>query len=859
MNSSTRKTGYYTDNWTTRDDLHFEDFRSALRDIILNADTPLTIGVFGTWGSGKTSLLQKLKEEIDQPKDPFIRTVWFTAWKYDRHDALRRAFILRVIDGLFPKVDGQRIPTGDLKDEAQRQQVEQLEKMLESLYRVVEWETKGGWSIDLAETIKEGVKLPPWLILRLAGLGDIAKDFGINPDLAKLIKREAEENRIEQLVSMEQFEQTFQDSIHLMLGEKGRLIVFVDDLDRCLPEKAIEVLEAIKLFLHVPQTIFVLGMDREVIERGVESHYRSFFYGQFAERMELPINGTVYLQKLVQIPFLLPPIGVKDMDNYMQKLEADQKGDTRLSETTRKVFARGVFPNPRQVKRALNIFRLLKAVATAREERGDLSVEMIAWPLLAKTVLIQSQWSDLYTLWRLFPTLVQTLEEEYLRQPTSEEELIRGQRARRSAQKEGIPEEPLSEATPAPVPPASGGLLTPYLSDRQKYALLAQMLTFPDEPGKGRERALFTGLNREQMNAYLSLAGAVAQVEVISQPAETPGDLLSEFLSGDTVRINDAFSRLEALERERGGSLDLRQTLQRELVSGMQESSRLPIQRATIGDALDRLGWLPSDLYHYIPVPIEENPKFYIAQYQVTNVQYERFIQAKDYMLEQLWQNFPKFDEKGQPIKEDWGNKALEWINNVPDYRKRSESELLVPAYWHDQQIGIARKAVPVAGVSWYEANAYCQWLQRHWTELEEGRENPRLKPAIIRLPTETEWAAAAGGETPENRYPWDKDKEATNDEGGILLRANVSESGIGRTTPVGMYPLGVSSSGVWDLGGNVWEWQANFWSGTSGIPSLRGGGWSDVVERARVSARSNLNPSRSLNNIGFRVVALIN
>ena len=62
---------------------------------------------------------------------------------------------------------------------------------------------------------------------------------------------------------MEQFETTFKEAIEAMSPDKsGRLIVFVDDLDRCLPEKAIEVLEAIKLFLEVPGVVFVLGMDQ---------------------------------------------------------------------------------------------------------------------------------------------------------------------------------------------------------------------------------------------------------------------------------------------------------------------------------------------------------------------------------------------------------------------------------------------------------------------------------------------------------------------------------------------------------------------------------------------------------------------
>jgi hypothetical protein len=87
---------------------------------------------------------------------------------------------------------------------------------------------------------------------------------------------------------------------------------------------------------------------------------------------------------------------------------------------TRQVFARGLYPNPRQVKRALNIFRLLQEIARKRE-----ALE-ISWPLLAKTVVIQTQYPELYQLWRSYPTLVQTLEEEYTSRPTTEEELLRG-------------------------------------------------------------------------------------------------------------------------------------------------------------------------------------------------------------------------------------------------------------------------------------------------------------------------------------------------------------------------------------------------------------------------------------------------
>jgi predicted KAP-like P-loop ATPase len=95
---------------------------------------------------------------------------------------------------------------------------------------------------------------------------------------AEAISRETKSYHRRQLQYMEEFEATFKEAVSL-LDEKGRgrLIVFVDDLDRCLPEKALEVLEAIKLFLEVPGVIFILGMDQDVIRQGIEARYAAAF------------------------------------------------------------------------------------------------------------------------------------------------------------------------------------------------------------------------------------------------------------------------------------------------------------------------------------------------------------------------------------------------------------------------------------------------------------------------------------------------------------------------------------------------------------------------------------------------------
>jgi predicted KAP-like P-loop ATPase len=100
---------YLTDNATRdpkADALNFGDFRPVLKEILTTAETPLTVGIFGTWGSGKTSLMGMLRDEIEGEKKYRARTVWFTAWKYDRQEALWRALILRVLEAMYPREDG---------------------------------------------------------------------------------------------------------------------------------------------------------------------------------------------------------------------------------------------------------------------------------------------------------------------------------------------------------------------------------------------------------------------------------------------------------------------------------------------------------------------------------------------------------------------------------------------------------------------------------------------------------------------------------------------------------------------------------------------------------------------------------
>ncbi len=279
-----------------------------------------------------------------------------------------------------------------------------------------------------------------------------------------------------------------------------------------------------------------------------------------------------------------------------------------------------------------------------------------------------------------------------------------------------------------------------------------------------------------------------------------------------------------------------------------------PRSRAAAADTLDELGFVPADLHSFIVIPqyptstLSPNLQIWFAKYPVTNAQYARFLKEANFADPELWTGFPKYtepDQKGQ-VKQigDWGVEGWQWLQGKKD---EFENRILLPPYWHDARFGISHPHAPVVTVSWYEANAYCKWLLVNWDHLEEGQQG-LPKPKEIRLPTETEWILAAGGEA-QNRFAFGELKDVKD----LPRHANTSESGIQRTTPVWMYPGGATPEGLMDMSGNVFEWQANNRSTSS--RALRGGSWYVDEVIARVSGRSNSFPYYGDFSFGFRLV----
>ena len=317
----------------TEDSLQFKAFAQTLEEIITTSETPITIGVYGAWGSGKTSLM-RMTQDILKEGDK-IKTVWFDAWKFDKTYDLRVA----LIHAILRRMEDDKSATKELRD-----------KVGKLLKRV------------------------NWLGLGKAALSSFLPPLAILQGKEPLLKNQ-EDIPEKTLELIGDFEEEFKQLTKEYVGDEGGMVVFVDDLDRCISEKTIDILEAIKLFLNVPLSVFVIGADKKRIEEGIIEKY-----GEKSEGW-----AGNYLEKIVQIPFTLPPLRKEVItEQFIQGLDISteiKKYAPILAE---------VGDNPRRIKRLLNSFEVKRILAEKRrlEVKED---------ILAKLAVIEFRWHDFYT------------------------------------------------------------------------------------------------------------------------------------------------------------------------------------------------------------------------------------------------------------------------------------------------------------------------------------------------------------------------------------------------------------------------------------------------------------------------------
>jgi len=584
METANEMHGLWTDQpilGAAHDQLNFSHYAKVLAEVVLTADTPITIGVFGPWGSGKTSLMRLVAEQLINRRTAghrWARAVWFNAWQYERDEgALWRALLLRVLEGLE-------------SEQLSEEDAQQIADWRMRLYTDVQRTETGSIHIDWPKLGKGALHLglslipSPSTFLELAQL--LQGETGTLEEIASAFQRERTEIYRRQLMLLEEFQGGFAHLVReYVWSRNGLLVVFIDDLDRCLPDRAVEVLEAIKLFLDVRGCVFFIAVDRDIIERVVRVQYASYMVEEDERESHIPSAGQSYLEKIVQLPFHLPPLEDDHIASFI-----DQH-NPHLPVGCRDILTLGLEHNPRVVKRTLNIFRLLLKLSEHRVAEG--TMEPIVPELLAKMVVIQARYRDLYRDLLEYPNLIQDLE-------LAAREGMEVQRA----------VSPLAEEAPETVT-----LLEKYL----RYKPLLRML---------RVEPAFANLTRHQINAYIYLTRTTSEDAGPAHEVEA-ARLWQDLLSNDPTRLRASVAAVHAEGLTAQYVEALAQLLE-------QETKASSLERISAGTALAYLGD-PRDFDEMLDVPGGEfkhgekkEPTYAMAyrigRYPVTNAQYARFL-----------------------------------------------------------------------------------------------------------------------------------------------------------------------------------------------------------------------------------------
>jgi predicted KAP-like P-loop ATPase len=296
----------WADNDTDRDFLNFTGVADTVAEIIVQAQgKPISIGVSGAWGVGKSSMIRLIRRGLADRKeaqsDSFV-LVEFNAWLYQGYDDARAA-LLEVIATTLAK-------------EAEKRKTA-IEKAGELLKRV-NWLRAAKLVGPSALALAFGVP-PAGLIGEIYNLGKKAVTDGfssgdikqakeragdVSESLGGLLKSAADTSPPKEI-------QAIRDSFEATLKEMGvTLVVLIDDLDRCLPPTTISTLEAIRLFLFLEHTAFVIAADEAMIKHAVRRHFEG-------------VDETLvtnYFDKLIQVPIRVPPLGTQEVRAYMMLL-----------------------------------------------------------------------------------------------------------------------------------------------------------------------------------------------------------------------------------------------------------------------------------------------------------------------------------------------------------------------------------------------------------------------------------------------------------------------------------------------------------------------------------------------------------
>ena len=338
-----------------QDSLKLSTYTSPLTKFILSCETPMTIGIQGNWGTGKTSLMNLLRNKL---KNQQVLSIWINTWEHS---------ILVPSVTTTPRI---------------------LLSMVQSLkgFRQEEFENKTDF---VSDKVRDS----------LGVLGNIINQFTTSKLGVDIDKAKSEESYNIKESPVIQLRSALQELVgHIIQSKRNnyqRIVFFIDDLDRIKPSDAVEIIETLKnVFVDVTNCVFVLAIDYEVVKKGLVSRY--------GNQKENEREFKSFFDKMIQVPFSMP-VQALDVEAFV-KQSLEELGiakHTKFFSDYNQLLKLSVGSNPRSLKRFLNVYSLLRPMVDV-DRKADLDLANI---LLATINAMQISFPNAYQRFLSNPNL----------------------------------------------------------------------------------------------------------------------------------------------------------------------------------------------------------------------------------------------------------------------------------------------------------------------------------------------------------------------------------------------------------------------------------------------------------------------
>lgn len=300
----------WSDTESKIDYLNFSEIAESISDIVSSPELlPVSIGVFGDWGAGKSTILNLTNKVLNDLPEDYIQ-IHFDAWLYQGYDDARASILETIADHLIKEVAKDPSLLEKAKSLAKRvNKIRALGFLADAGATIAGFPTMGaiGQFFGLAQDSQNEESID---------IGKVAKDIKkLEKDGKGIIKAKESKKSPPQEIS------AFRKEYSELLNEINKpIVVYVDNLDRCTPVNAISTLEAIRLFLFLPNTAFIIAADEDMIRSAVQEYHKG----------ATSRHKTDYLDKLIQVPVNVPKPGVLEIRAYLFMLIGQDAGLSQI-------------------------------------------------------------------------------------------------------------------------------------------------------------------------------------------------------------------------------------------------------------------------------------------------------------------------------------------------------------------------------------------------------------------------------------------------------------------------------------------------------------------------------------------------